>query len=199
MNKKPLICILGCSGSGKSTICLELEQKFNLKQIISHITGNLRFDSGTGHYFLSEEVFNSLKGNHVAYMQIAGAEYGVTNEQINNEKYDLYIVDFTGLKKLRKSYKGKRKIISVYIECPLHDRYERLNKRYIKQFDTFKEANEKTLECIVHDAGEFHLAPGSCDYIIDNHTGNYGNALMKMINICMEHGIINREKILFYK
>ena len=199
MNKKPLICILGCSGSGKSTICLELEQKFNLKQIMSHITRNLRFGNETGHCFLSEEVFNSVKGNHVVYTETADAEYGVIGEQINDEKYDLCIVDFTGLKKLRKSYKGKRKIISVYIECPLHDRYERLNKRYIKQFDTFKEANEKTLERIVHDAGEFYLAPGSCDYIIDNHTGNYANALMKMINICMEHGIINSEKIVFYK
>lgn len=88
------------------------------------------------------------------------------------------------------NYKGKRKIVSVFIECPLSDRYERLNKRYAKQFDTFKEANQKTLERIVHDACEFNLAKASCDYVIDNHTGNFANAMMKIINICMENGII---------
>ncbi len=195
MSDKPLICILGCSGSGKSTICLELEQKYNLKQIPSYTTRKPRnqYDK-KGHTFISYEEFKSIENDLVACVETTGAKYGVTQEQINNEEYDLYVVDFTGLKKLWSNYKGKRKIISVYIDCPLSDRYERLNKRYTKEFDTFKEANEKTLERIVHDAGEFYLAKASCDYVIDNHTGNYANAMLKIIDVCMENGIIQNKE-----
>lgn len=194
MSEKPLLCVLGASGSGKSTICLELEQKYNLKQIPSYTTRKPRSENKSGHIFLTAEELKYIENELFAYAETTVAEYGVTCKQIDSEEYDLYVVDYTGLKNLLDNYKGKRKIVSVFIECPLSDRYERLNKRYAKQFDTFKEANQKTLERIVHDAGEFNFAKASCDYVIDNHTGNFANAMMKIINICMENGIIQSKE-----
>ena len=193
---KPLVCILGCSGSGKSTICLDLEQKYGLKQIPSYTTRKPRDENDKkGHIFVSDDEFKAIRNELVAYAITTGARYGVTQEQIDNEEYDLYVVDFTGLKALWKNYKGYRPIVSIFIDCSLHERYERLNKRYNKQFDTFKEANEHTLERIVHDAGEFSLAKINCDYVINNDDGRYANTMMKIINICVDNGVIKIKEI----
>ncbi len=194
MSEKPLLCVLGASGSGKSTICLELEQKYNLKQVPSYTIRKPHIENKSGHIFLSVEELRYIEKELIDYAETIGAKYGITCKQIDSEEYDLYVVDFTGLKYLLDNYKGKRKIVSVFIECPLSDRYERLNKRYAKQFETFKEANQKTLERIVHDAGEFNLAKVFCDYVIDNHTGNYANAMMKIIKICIDNGIIQSKE-----
>lgn len=100
MSEKPLLCVLGASGSGKSTICLELEQKYNLKQIPSYTTRKPRSENKSGHIFLTAEELKYIENELFAYAETTGAEYGVTCKQIDSEEYDLYVVDYTGLKNL---------------------------------------------------------------------------------------------------
>lgn len=181
---KPLYCILGCSGSGKSTICSFLEKEYGLKQIPSFTTRLPRYENETGHTFVSEKTFSDLSDALVAYAETTGAYYGVTAEQINNEDYELYVVDFTGLKSLKEKYKGERKIISIYIDVKLSTRYSRLHDRYVKEYvnrDNFYSlATDMTLRRIIHDSEEFVGAAEYCDFRFDNE-GDIYNIVENMI------------------
>ena len=50
-----IFLIVGCSGSGKTTITEQLEQKYGLKAIQSYTTRQPRYDGETGHIFVSDE------------------------------------------------------------------------------------------------------------------------------------------------
>ena len=160
---KPLMCILGCSGSGKTTICNELEKRYGLKQIPSYTTRKPRFEGEKGHTFISEDEFKHLSYEQpfVAYAETTGAKYGVTTAMLENEQYSLYVIDYSGLKYLKEHYKGNRKIISVFVDCPLMQRTDRLENRY-------KGDTSKVLARLEHDEEEFRNASEVCDFKIFN-------------------------------
>lgn len=186
---KPLICILGASGSGKTTLVEELEQKYLLKQISSYTTRQPRYLNERGHTFVSQDEFDKIRPEIVAYATVTNAEYGVTSSMIDDETYILYVVDLTGLKSLKANYKGNREIISIFIDCNINERYERLHKRYEHQYNDYNKATTETLNRIKHDTSEFLNAKEYCDYSINNSNGNYANAMMKLISICGEYNL----------
>ena len=183
--KRPLLCVIGASGSGKTTLCEEMESKYGLKQIPSYTTRPPRSTDEKGHTFVSDAEFNRIRENLVAYATTNNYEYGVTIEQIEDENYSLYIIDNTGIKYLKDMYKGDRPIITVFIDCPLVMRYERMCKRS----GYTKNSSEFALNRIVHDAVEFKDV--QVDYIIANNDGMFSNALTKLTTICVESGIID--------
>lgn len=164
---KPLFCILGASASGKSTLVQMLEKEFNMKQIPSYTTRLPRYEGEAGHTFVSEKEFKALN-DIVAYNYYLGNHYGVTASQIDDDTYNLYVVDQTGLNELRKKYRGDREIYSIFIDCSYINRYKRLFGRYHKMYKNFekalKEANKRTKQ----DEIEFKNCKSSVDYIINN-------------------------------
>ena len=182
--KKPLLCILGASGSGKTTLCEEIENKYGLKQIPSYTTRPPRFPDEKGHTFVSDVEFSQIRNDLVAYATTNDYEYGVTIAQLEDENYSLYVIDNTGIKYLKDIYNGDRPIITVFIDCPLSSRYERMCKRG----GNTKESSEFALNRIVHDTLEFKDI--QVDYIIANNDGMFSNALTKLTTICIDNGII---------
>ena len=128
---KPLFCILGASASGKSTLVQKLEEEFTMKQTPSYTTRSPRYEGEAGHTFVSEKEFKALN-DIVAYNYYLGNHYGVTASQIDDDTYNLYVVDQTGLNELHKKYKGNREIYSIFIDCSYINRYKRLFGRYHK-------------------------------------------------------------------
>ena len=55
-----IFLIVGCSGSGKTTITERLEQKYGLKSIQAYTTRKPRYDGETGHTCVSDEEFDKL-------------------------------------------------------------------------------------------------------------------------------------------
>lgn len=182
---KPLFCILGCSASGKTTICSKLEQEYGLKQIPSYTTRKPRFEGENGHIFISKEEFDRLN-DVIAYTCYLDNDYGVTSEQIDNENYELYVVDLTGLKYLKERYYGKRRIISIYIDTSLSTRYRRLHERYVDQYveydDFYAIATDKSLRRIFNDLEEFTGSAEYCDFRINND-GDINDTIAKLVNI----------------
>lgn len=185
---KPLFCLLGCSGSGKTTMCETLEKAYGLRQIPSYTTRPPRYAGEPGHTFVKESYYPRITGI-IAENTTTGYKYCVTEKQIENPKYDLYVVDLTGLRALKKNYKGERKIIGIYLDVPLRQRYDRLKARRIKNLaDIYKPdlaeiAINYALERIVSDAVEFQYCEKHCRYVIDNSDGNFDKAFEQISNI----------------
>lgn len=167
-----IFLIVGCSGSGKTTITEQLEQKYGLKSIQSYTTRKPRYDGETGHIFISDEEFDKLT-DMVAYTEFAGNRYCATAEQVENN--DLYIIDPKGVDFFMKAYKGSKTPKIIFISSNLTTRYERMLEREETKGKSHQEAIELSLARIVNDAGEFYdyiQGQAWVDYICKNNADN---------------------------
>ena len=78
-----IFLIVGCSGSGKTTITEQLEQKYGLKSIQSYTTRPKRSEDEKGHIFVSDSEVPP-KTDMVAYTEFAGNRYCATAEQVED-------------------------------------------------------------------------------------------------------------------
>ena len=170
MNKKTIFLITGCSGSGKTTITEQLEQKYGLKSIQSYTTRAKRSENETGHIFVSDKEFDNLT-NLVGYTVFAGNRYCATAEQVENN--DLYVIDPNGIDYFIKSYKGKKTPKIIFIDSDLTTRYDRMVKRAEDKGDAFLTAVDKALNRIKNDVVEFYDYTHNnahVDFIINNNS-----------------------------
>lgn len=167
-----IFLIVGCSGSGKTTITEQLEQKYGLKSIQSYTTRKPRYDGETGHIFISDEEFDKLT-NMVAYTEFASNRYCATAEQVENN--DLYIIDPKGIDFFMKSYKGSKTPKVIFISSNLTTRYERMVGRAETKGKSHQEAIESSLTRIVNDAEEFYdyiQGQAWIDYVCKNNSND---------------------------
>ena len=148
-----IFLIVGCSGSGKTTITEQLAMKYGLKSIQSYTTRPPRYDGETGHTFISIEEFDKLT-DICAYTEFAGNRYCATAEQVENN--DLYVIDPNGIDYFIKSYKGKKTPKIIFIDSDLTTRYDRMVKRAEDKGDVFLTAVDKALNRIKNDVVEFY-------------------------------------------
>lgn len=167
-----IFLIVGCSGSGKTTIVEQLEQKYGLKSIQSYTTRKPRYDGESGHTFVSDEEFDKLT-DMVAYTEFAGNRYCATAEQVENN--DLYIIDPKGVDFFMKAYKGSKTPKVIFISSNLTTRYERMVGRAETKGKSHQEAIESSLTRIVNDAGEFYdyiQGQAWIDYVCKNNSND---------------------------
>ena len=164
-----IFLIVGCSGSGKTTITEQLEQKYGLKSIQSYTTRKPRYEGETGHIFISDEEFDKLT-DMVAYTEFAGNRYCATAEQVENN--DLYIIDPKGVDFFMKAYKGSKTPKIIFISSNLTTRYERMVGRAETKGKSHQEAIESSLARIANDAEEFYdyiQGQAWLDYVCKNN------------------------------
>lgn len=123
---KPLICIIGKSASGKSTIADMLEQTHGLTQVRSYTTRPSRYEGETGHRFVTKEEFDAL-GDLVAYTVYNGNYYGATAKQL--AEASTYVIDIPGVETLLKNYITERPIRIIYLNAAVSTRIERMVDR----------------------------------------------------------------------
>ena len=167
-----IFLIVGCSGSGKTTITEQLEQKYGLKSIQSYTTRKPRYDGESGHTFVSDEEFDKLT-DIVAYTEFAGNRYCATAEQVENN--DLYIIDPKGIDFFMKSYKGSKTPKIIFISSNLTTRYERMVGRAETKGKSHQEAIESSLARIANDAEEFYdyiQGQAWVDYVCKNNSND---------------------------
>ena len=164
-----IFLIVGCSGSGKTTITEQLEQKYGLKSIQSYTTRKPRYEGETGHIFISDEEFDKIT-DMVAYTEFDSKRYCATAEQVENN--DLYIIDPKGVDFFMKAYKGSKTPKIIFISSNLTTRYERMVGRAETKGKSHQEAIESSLTRIVNDAGEFYdyiQGQAWVDYVCKNN------------------------------
>lgn len=125
-----LICLMGRTASGKDTLTNKLCERTGLRQLISFTTRKRRQNEGSTHIFVSELDYQEmLKNNQVAVdTNIAGNYYWSTIDSLYES--DIYVIDYTGYKKLQNLNLPNLRLVSIYINTPDNIRKERaLNKR----------------------------------------------------------------------
>lgn len=176
---KPIICLVGASASGKSTLAEELEAQCNLKAIPSYCTRAPRYDGEKGHTFITDEEFNRLE-DILAYAETTGSRYAVTKKMFEDEQYTVYVIDNSGIKYLKEHYNGDRPWYVVYITAPLMQRFNRMMER---QGDL-----EFAVSRIEHDAVEF--SDVDYDIKIENADDKFSEAFASLYLFCQQKGII---------
>lgn len=161
MLKKPFLLIIGESGSGKTAVAEALEKEYGMKQVQSYTNRPKRSDKEAGHIFLTEKNISKIKAqypNRVAETIYDKSLYFTTAEQI--ESCDTYVISPDAIPMFRENYKGKKKVIIVYIHAPTFLRMERMQKR--------GDAPEAIDERVCFDAVAFKGAMEMADLVVRN-------------------------------
>lgn len=131
MNTDFIFCIVGKSGTGKTTLVKNLEKLGDYNVIHSFTTRKPRHDNEYGHIFVNKDVFPEIRETRpddiVAYTHYNGNHYWADRLQFKG--VSLYVVDFPGIQLLKKSNMNME-IKTIYLHADYHDLLKRLRLRY---------------------------------------------------------------------
>ena len=164
--KDILFCLVGASGSGKTSVAYALQEKYGYNVIESYTTRPKRHEGEKGHIFVDEfqEAWNpfpwiegkALPGDVIAYNEYNGYEYWATRGQYQGKGISLYVVDVPGVKMLRETVKDAE-IVVIALWADADTRWDRLCERGDNQ--------TAIIERIAYDNKAFAVIP--CDYSVD--------------------------------
>lgn len=171
---KICICLIGKSGTGKSTLVNSIT---GLNILNSYTTRPKRFENEKGHIFVDDVVYDMLE-NIVAETKFGNYRYCATKSQI--DKADVYILDKKGVEAIDNNYIGKankRDIFVVYIKTKFLERL----KRCIKD-----EGFHKGIKRMLRDIGKFRYMNYIADYVAPNNTQEDFRSLQLLIKTLVD-------------
>lgn len=160
--KDYIICLVGASGTGKTSIAYALKEKYGYNVIESYTTRPLRYEGEKGHTFVEtwriKPWINAETSpcNIIAYNKYNGYEYWATREQYQGKGVSIYVVDVPGVEMLRKTIKDAE-VVVIALHADADTRWDRLCERGDNQ--------TAIIERIAYDNKAFAVIP--CDYSVD--------------------------------
>ena len=144
-----MIILIGPSASGKTAVGKLLEQKFNIKKVVTYTTRPMRLGEidGVDYNFLSKEEFIEKRNNNFFFetMTYSSNYYGTSIESLSNNSY--MILDLNGYQKYLES---SIKFSAYYLKCDKEIR----RKRMILRCDSNKSIEER----LKNDDAAFNLS-----------------------------------------
>lgn len=126
-SNRPLIVLIGRSGTGKTCAIRYLNDAYGWQSIDSYTTGPKRSEDEKGHTFVTDEEFDRIpKEEIMAYVEYCGYRYCATRSQLNDA--DLYVVDPDGYEYLKNKYHD-RPIISIALTASRDTLEKRMKER----------------------------------------------------------------------
>jgi guanylate kinase len=124
-NEHVLLCIMGRTACGKDSLVNKLCELTGARQIISYTTRPRRDNEGETHIFVDDVQYQEMQESGIiaAFTQIGEYKYWTTIDQLADA--DIYIIDYEGLKTLRKLNLPNVRLVSIYINTPDEIRKER--------------------------------------------------------------------------
>lgn len=150
---KPLIiCIVGASGSGKTTASMILQEQFGWNAIVSYTTRPMRKGekNGRDHWFVKKDQMPP-QNRMCAYTQFGGYEYWTEWNQFLTLFPSVYVIDEKGLVNLQSKESTPFPLTLVTIK--------------IKR-DNLEEIDEKRKK---RDNERISIPDDLYDYVIDNN------------------------------
>lgn len=178
---KPLICILGCSGSGKTSLVNKISKKYGYIPVKSYTTRQIREGDESD---LSSHTFITLKeADLIANSQTIIAQnwfdgnfYFATSEQLINA--DLYVTDVEGLKGVYRKFTAKP-VISIYLDVPPEIVAQRMERR--------GDNNEDIMRRLQHDCEVFKDAKDYVDFTCDNSNQDKCNDIVEFVDMIFRY------------
>ena len=141
-------CVLGRTGSGKSTVTKEAANKLNMKVLKSYTTRQRReneTDENCDHTFISSDEVEKYRNDMIAYTERVGYCSFATKQQLLDN--DFYIINPTGYYELKLKTKDMYvELVTIMVNVPYNDLRQRAKKRgdydawqanYIKESEEF--------------------------------------------------------------
>lgn len=142
-----IICLVGASGSGKTTIAKKLEKE-GCNVIQSYTTRPKRHENEWGHTFvkdiprkwqkLKESNNWKLEGmildttNMIAHQELYGYHYWATKEQYQSKGTSIYVIDPKGAEQVKKNVKDAE-VVTIFLTVGEGERIARLRKRFLNE------------------------------------------------------------------
>ena len=143
-----IICLIGPSGTGKTTVAQLLNQYYGYNVIQSYTTRPKRSPDEYGHIFVDHM---PDKVDLIAYTRYHNYEYWATRDQYKWRGVSIYIIDPPGLSTLKQQVNDTN-ITAIYLYADICTRIDRLTKR------------DGTLR-VQYDKEAFAKSP--CNYCVD--------------------------------
>lgn len=156
MFTKNVYCIVGRSGTGKTTLANNLKKTCGFLDVDSYTTRPKRTPDEKGHTFVDDDSFDKLK-NIVAFNCYNGYKYAATKEQI--EAANLYVVDIPGVLALKNKYRGSKGIVVIGLDAEQIVCFDRMKKR--------GDSDEKAKSRIELDNAAFSSIKEVSDFCVD--------------------------------
>ena len=176
MERKKVLCIIGSSGSGKTTIEQLLEQTFPLhfKRLVSYTTRPMREGEtqGVEHQFVNRFENNNTEGDFLAYTQYGKYEYWAKSSDLVTGKVNTYVIDVDGFRFLQRNFADKLKIRVMYV-------------KRTKREDIDEERKERDRDRLVLTPDDIDILfrnEGSISDLIANVRNNFFGYIMSVFN-----------------
>lgn len=155
-----MVCLVGESASGKSTVERLLVRDYGFQNIVSYTTRKprKRERDGVDYHFVNDKTFKNMINNNrfAEYTNYNGWWYGIAIEDCKNDR--VVVVNPHGLRQMKNN--PNLNVISFYIHIPQRDRFIKI----LQRGDDINESYRR----IIHDDGQFTGIEDEVDYVIDN-------------------------------
>jgi guanylate kinase len=160
-----IVCIVGQSGSGKTFLTNMLRER-GWSVLDSLTTRPPRKENELGHTFVTQEEFDALRADFIAYTEFDGYEYATTKKQFEESQF--YVIDPAGVEWLSEKV-GRDKFVIVFINASDKRRYNRMAK---------ERNGVHAKKRVVHDKEKFRsfIDNEEWDCIINNNEDDLSNA-----------------------
>ena len=170
-----IVCLVGRSGSGKTTIAYKLHDDFGYNIIESYTTRPPRYEGEKGHTFVENlplPIKNwAMNDDVIAFNIYNDNAYWATRKQYQGKGVSIYVVDIVGANMLRNKV-DDADILVIALFADEFTRYDRLWERETGKLDkqsqthkTLREIDDEIDQRVKSDRPIFSMVP--CDYAID--------------------------------